>query len=228
MISLALWTGLYCLCIFHGDLSSMPLVKKIKYDISLLCVKATSTWTGEAWWNHINPTAHYLGAQPQANWDHKRQIACLNVDSILMIIEEFEEEGGWLHQPVQVNEWTGPFTGLSVYAVRASDFSPMRFVELDEALQWMREQDEQGRRIYVHCKAGRGRSASVFWAYLILVHNMEPDEALASLMRQRPSVNIGRAQRQVVLDYVRYIKCRADPSCFAVHDERYIMMSRDE
>lgn len=180
--------------------------------------------TCAAWWNHIEPTRHYLGAQPQADWGHEEQIARLNVDAILMMVEEFEEQGGWLHHPVQVREWTGPFRGMAVYAVRARDFSPLRFVQLDAALQWMREQDEQGRRIYIHCKAGRGRSASVFWAYLILDHHMDPDEALDLLMRQRPSVNIGEAQRQAVMDYVRYIKCHAQPSCIAVHGEQYIMI----
>jgi hypothetical protein len=228
MLFLLLWTvAIYSFAaLFHSDIvNAVPLIRQIRYDASLLYLKITMAYTGEPWWNLIEPTPHYLGAQPQADWGHEEQVARLNVDAVLILLEEFEERGGWLHKPVQVHEWAGPLMGMAVYAVRARDFMPLRFVELDAALQWLREQDRKGHRVYVHCKAGRGRSASVFWAYLILDYGMAPEDAMARLTRQRPSINIGEAQRQLVLDYVRYTQCRADPTCIAVHDNRFIMMT---
>jgi atypical dual specificity phosphatase len=225
-LALVLWTAcVYTFCVmYHSEITVLPLVKQLKYDVSLMHIKAVNLWfMDERWWDRIAPTRHFLGAQPQANWDHVSQISQLGVGAVLMLVEEFEERGGLLHSPVQARDWAAPLVGMAVYTVRARDFAPLRFVELDAALQWMREQEEHGRSVYVHCKAGRGRSASVLWAYLILAHRMEPDAALALLLRQRPSVNLGAAQRQLVMDYVRYVQCRVDSHCVAVHDEKFLI-----
>ena len=46
---------------------------------------------------------------------------------------------------------------------------------------------DEGERVYVHCRAGWQRSATVAAAALALRDGIEPDEALAQIKRRKPS-----------------------------------------
>jgi atypical dual specificity phosphatase len=65
----------------------------------------------------------------------------------------------------------------------------------------MREQIAKGGKVYVHCKAGRGRSATVVLCWLVDAKNMTPDEAQSLLFEKRPHVNKHLADRQVVQEF---------------------------
>jgi len=209
-----IWTVLvYTFCVlFHEDINELRPVKQFKYDVSLQYSRLTES----SWWNRIEPTTHYLGAQPQADLNHAFLISQLRVHSILMVLEEFEEDGTRFHKPVQRDEWDG----LVVQTVRARDGQPLRFTEIDAGVQFLRWETAHNRSVYVHCKAGRGRSAAIMWAYLTLAYDMEVGEALKLLMKQRPGVNMNRRQRDAVLDYIRYKRCDpASETCYKIPEE---------
>jgi protein-tyrosine phosphatase len=52
-----------------------------------------------------------------------------------------------------------------------------------EVLEWL----EGGERVYLHCRAGWQRSATVAAAVLALRDGVEPDVALASIRKRKPS-----------------------------------------
>jgi hypothetical protein len=58
---------------------------------------------------------------------------------------------------------------LSLPAVRfpVIDFTPPSLEIIEAASEYVNEVVSQGGTVYVHCKAGRGRAASVCMAYLI-------------------------------------------------------------
>jgi len=60
---------------------------------------------------------------------------------------------------------------------------------------------EQGRRVYCHCKAGRGRSATIALAWLIHSQNLTPRDAEQQLVNRRPQVNRRLASRESVLRF---------------------------
>lgn len=168
--------------------------------------------TQTEWWNRIKPTAHYLGAQPQEDLNHSSLIKQLGVDSILMIVEEFEEFGGWFHMPVQRNQWVN----LTIKTIRARDFKRMRFTEIDEGVRFLYNETIHNRSVYVHCKAGRGRSASILWAHLALAYDMDLLDALAILYKERPSINLNVYQRDAVMEYYKYITTKYDKTSYII------------
>ncbi len=52
----------------------------------------------------------------------------------------------------------------------------------------------QGNKVYVHCKAGRGRSTTLLLCYLIKEHNMTVEDAWAMVLEKRPQVCLATGQ----------------------------------
>jgi protein-tyrosine phosphatase len=61
----------------------------------------------------------------------------------------------------------------------------------------------EGRKVYVHCASGVGRSVSLVLCYLCACEGASVDDALALLTRLRPRVSLSRAQRAFVDEYLR-------------------------
>lgn len=81
------------------------------------------------------------------------------------------------------------------------DFSHPSLDSIESAVDFMEEQTGRGNRVYVHCKAGRARSATVVACWLIKHYQMSADEAQALLLKVRPHVNPGISQRAVVRQF---------------------------
>ena len=73
--------------------------------------------------------------------------------------------------------------------------------DVKEAVEFIEEHAARGESVYVHCKAGRARSATVVLCWLMKRHGMSPIEGQQLLLERRPHVNKRLAERPVVLDY---------------------------
>ncbi|CAL9096385.1 unnamed protein product [Musa acuminata var. zebrina] len=71
------------------------------------------------------------------------------------------------------------------------------------AVDFIHNNASSGTMTYVHCKAGRGRSATVVLCYLIKHKNMTPLEALEYVRSKRPRVLLAPAQWQAVQEFSR-------------------------
>jgi protein-tyrosine phosphatase len=84
--------------------------------------------------------------------------------------------------------------------------------ELQDAhrgVSFIAEQISSGRKVYVHCASGVGRSVSLVLCYLCAREGAVVDEALASISRVRPRVSLSRVQRAFVDDYLGFHRARA-------------------
>lgn len=100
-------------------------------------------------------------------------------------------------------EYAGPSkayaeAGIEQLRVPTRDFTPPTLEDVDRSLELMRRMAAEEHSTYVHCKAGRARSATIVMCWLIEVHDMTPEEAQLRLLEVRPHVNPRLVERDVV------------------------------
>jgi atypical dual specificity phosphatase len=106
-------------------------------------------------------------------------------------------------------EYAGPLAAYSAAGIRqlhipTIDFHAPLFDDIVRAVDFMDDHVSRGERVYVHCKAGRGRSATVVLCWLISAKGMTPAEAQLHLLLKRPHVHRRLDRRAVVREYWDY------------------------
>ena len=103
-------------------------------------------------------------------------------------------------------EYAGPVkayqaAGIQQLRVPTVDFTHPSLESVERAVAFMQQHVAEGKRIYVHCKAGRARSGTVVLCYLIAARDMTPDQAQQLILQQRPHANPRLAQLTVVQQF---------------------------
>ena len=102
-------------------------------------------------------------------------------------------------------EWRGPVeeyqaAGIEELRLPITDFTAPSLDDVRAGVAFIQRQAAAGRKVYVHCKAGRGRSATIVLCYLV-AQGHSPEEAQALLIQKRAHVNRGLARRAVVRQF---------------------------
>ncbi|KAA8494038.1 putative dual specificity protein phosphatase DSP8 [Porphyridium purpureum] len=146
--------------------------------------------SGRRWYDRVMPYV-ILGALP--------------LRSILSALVETEHVSLMINT---VREWKGmpreyAKHGLEQLYVPMVDFVPPSLSDLEACVEKVHEFVQQQKTVYVHCKAGRGRSASVVMCYLIKYANMTPEQANEFLVSKRPQVIAQLHERPVIQEFYR-------------------------
>lgn len=181
------------------------LKKKIIYALTIiyrvtLYSLAPRIWP---WWNRIDESI-ILGGIPLKNKDHIDKIKEEGVLAVLTLLEKFEfEKKGLLSVPVLPEEWKRE--GVEYMHIEVADFSPLSLGNIERGVEYISQQVLQKKTVYVHCKAGRGRSAVIVICYLMKQKKMSPEEALEFVKGQRPLVKPNRVQMECIRQYYRHL-----------------------
>jgi protein-tyrosine phosphatase len=122
------------------------------------------------------------GALP-ADPDDVDQLVSEEVTAVFNLCEEVEYEDG---ERAAVEAALSEH-GIAERRLDIADYGNLLPGHLEtasrEILGWL----EDGERVYLHCRAGWQRSATVAAAVLALREGIEPDEAIAQIQRKKPS-----------------------------------------
>jgi atypical dual specificity phosphatase len=139
------------------------------------------------WWDRVDE--HVLvGALPLAS-----DVPSLQAAGVGAVVNCCEEYKG----PVQAYERAG----IVQLRLPTIDFVAPTLEDAERGAAFIQERVEQGESVYVHCKAGRGRSATIALCWLIAAKGMTPDQAQAKLLEKRPHVCRSLARRRVVQQF---------------------------
>lgn len=146
------------------------------------------------WWDQIDAGV-YLGALPLAR--DVPQWAALGVSAVVNMCEEYAgPEAAYRH------------AGIEQLRLPTVDFTSPSLDQVQRGVAFMNDQLARGRGVYVHCKAGRARSATVVLCWLVATRGMSPEAAQAWIRTRRPHVHPRLARRAVVRQFCAVLEQR--------------------
>ncbi|CAM0877505.1 unnamed protein product [Alopecurus aequalis] len=150
--------------------------------------------SGFHWWDRVDATNILLGAVPFPS-DVPR-LHALGVRAVLTLTEPYERlVPATLYAEHDMENLVLP-TRDYLYAPSPDD--------LRRAVEFIHRNAKGGETLtYVHCKAGRARSATVVMCYLVWYKGMTPAEAYKHVRACRHRVSLAAAQWQAVNDFYR-------------------------
>ena len=151
------------------------------------------------WWDLLEGEPILLGALPfSRDVPHLRSVGVTGVINMCI-------------------EYHGPIKAYAQFDVEqlwlpTVDFTPPSLGNIHRGVNFIDKHVDAGGKVYVHCKAGRGRSATVVLCWLIHRRGFTPAQAAAYLTKQRPHINKGLAERAVVQEFHRSFLAQHDPT----------------
>lgn len=187
----------------------------IQAIFSLLKIERKNKW---AWWNKIvipNYTGRgsiYLGAVPITKRifgftirDDFQSIMKLGIKAILSVTELFEVQArGPITSPVHPEQWKE--AGVQQLQLSTPDFGTIEINLILKGVKYLHWQLQQNNDVYVHCKAGRGRSFLVVLCYLMMYHGMTYDQAYECIKGSRSQVGMAKDKKETALEFERLVR----------------------
>jgi len=184
--------------------------KEILYEVSLLYTITCSKIKKQArsWYTKIDDQI-YLGAIPLKNKGHLQELTQLAGKNqqlaILSAVEPWELTTDTIFsQPVTPEDWKKNF--ISQKTVPAIDFKSPTVEQIKQGVQFIKEQIKQGKKVYIHCKAGRGRSALMVACYYMDSKRWKPSQAIDFIKSKRPFVVITKQSKTRMEEYYNYLQ----------------------
>ncbi len=132
-----------------------------------------------------------IGSYP-LDADDVGMLEWLGIDRILNLVEDEEYRPG----ERDTVETALVRVGIEEYRLSLTDYGGLPPAALEAAVQEVSQWLDEGRRAYVHCRAGWQRSAAVAAGVVAVRRGLEIDEALAYVRAQKPSADPLPHQRE--------------------------------
>lgn len=154
---------------------------------------------GHAWFSEITPRL-WLGGAPTYERDYRALLG----HGITAVVDMRAER---THEPEVLEAH-----GIAARQYRVPDIEVPDADVLTDAVAWITEQVAAGRTVLVHCAKGRGRSATVLAAYLMVAEGMGFDEVEALLTSKRSLVKLQDRHRRVLESWIASRRAAARPT----------------
>lgn len=145
------------------------------------------------WWDQVHEYI-ILGALPM-----KRDVKRLAAVGVKAVVNTCEEYAGPVEQYAQ--------HAIEQFRMPTVDFTHPKFADVERAVEFMDQQIAAGNKVYVHCKAGRARSATVVMCWMIKNLQQPASEIQKKLNYFRPHINQHLPERPVIQEFeAKYLK----------------------
>jgi len=151
----------------------------------------TTRWRGN-WWDKVDEKV-FLGAVPLTLIGHVDALYKLGVRAVINLCDEYAG-------PISLYEKKGI---KQLYLPTVDHFEPS-IEDLEKSVQFINEVTSKGDSVYIHCKAGHGRSAAVVFCWLIVSKKFTMEQAQDYLNRRRAVRRKLLKQKNLIAFYSKY------------------------
>lgn len=131
--------------ITHGSTLGLSLSKHL-YDAN-----------GNPWFHEIDKNL-YLGGVPLSSMGHLQALKQIGITVVISFMEDYEIS-------IKESQWNE--NDIISYQIKVTDFEAVSPEKMKFGVELIKKSLDKGSKVYLHCKCGRGRSASVMMCYLI-------------------------------------------------------------
>lgn len=147
-----------------------------------------------------------LGSLPLEERGDREALRALGVTRVFSLLEAYEREPGWLWTPI--TDYGGNATTWYPLADHAP--LPTQDMQLYDWAMAIAVAIHTHHVVYVHCRAGVGRSASLVVAYLMLAERLDFPAAEQEVRRWRPQVRLNPRQRNALFAFGDWLEDARD------------------
>lgn len=145
--------------------------------------RQNTMWTWSLNWNEITPNL-VIGTCPMQSGDLIR----IQMETRVSAVFSLQHDDCLAYWGIDYAQMQTKASELDLAIVRCPirdfDIADMRR-QLPAAISMLATLQTNGHRTYAHCTAGLGRSALVILAYLILIEDRDPEEAISLILSSR-------------------------------------------
>uniref|UniRef100_A0AC35U326 TYR_PHOSPHATASE_2 domain-containing protein n=1 Tax=Rhabditophanes sp. KR3021 TaxID=114890 RepID=A0AC35U326_9BILA len=124
------------------------------------------------------------------------------VGGVVCCTEKFELAISY--KAMEEQDWA--VKGIKFHHVPMTDFTGSTSrQEVVGAVDFIDNINKDGKTVYIHCKAGRTRSATVAMCYLLHKYDYMPNVAFEFLKQKRDQVMLRNAHWRTISEYRRYL-----------------------
>ncbi len=146
------------------------------------------------WWDRIDEHV-LLGAMPR-----EHLLPSIYADGVRAVVNMCDECPGLLEPYGRM--------GIEQLYLPTIDFTPPTLADIERGVAFIEAHAAKGETVYVHCKAGRGRSATVVLCWLVKARGLSPDAAEGFIRERRPHIAHGLCRRGEVLAFYERLKAK--------------------
>lgn len=146
-----------------------------------------------------------LGALPlKGFYDVDTLIKKYHLKAVVMVVEDYElNTDTFISTPIRKQEWLDK--GIKVLHLKVKDMTQVSMKDLHKAADFIKKNKEG---VYIHCKAGRGRSVMCLMAYLMKHEGKSYKEALELVTLKRSTASLKSWQKDKLKEFEEEIKNR--------------------
>jgi atypical dual specificity phosphatase len=140
------------------------------------------------WYTQIDECV-YLGALPMLTYP--QELHDMGVKAVINLCQEWNRAATVFTQ-----------LGIDHLHLPTVDFHAPSLDSIKKGVEFINQCVKAHKPVYVHCKAGRGRSATVVLCWLLSTQALSAKEAQKILLHKRPHINKHLWRRKVVTAFV--------------------------
>eukprot|EP01040_Poterioochromonas_malhamensis_P017573 gene17573-20238_t len=179
--------------LFQKKLLPLPIAKVASKILFFPTFPITALLRLGNYWTQVDDTL-ILGCAPMGFLGHPEQIKKLGVTGVVNMCYEYQG-------PVSQYKKLG-IKQLYLPTVDHTEPSPDK---LRAAVEFIKDHQKRGEKVYVHCKAGHGRAASVALSWLMSEYKDRSAKDLNVLLRQKRFVRTKLYQQKNIIEFKEWV-----------------------
>ena len=188
--------ALITLCIIHR--------KEIVFEFAAIMRMAQ---TKADTFNQIGDYPIFLGGLPNQMASDFSKMQKKEIGAVLSVMEDWEMKPMGLSRPYTAEQYKKAYGENSVHQISFKDHKLLTPEVMNEAADFIKQQVDAGKKVYVHCRGGVGRSATAVASYLMKYEGKTIEEVQMIIKDSRPTSTI-KNKVKALQDFQVYLETK--------------------